>query len=87
MSVLEGMACGKAIISTTVGAIPEVVKKENGILVSPGDVKALSKAMLWYCNDENAVRMAGQANIQLITEQYSMEAMHHKLAEIYASLE
>lgn len=87
MSVLEGMACGKAIISTTVGAIPEVVKKENGILVSPGDVKALSKAMLRYCNDENAVQMAGQANIQLITEQYSMEAMHHKLAEIYASLE
>ena len=29
MAILEGMACGKAIISTTVGAIPEVVKEEN----------------------------------------------------------
>lgn len=38
MSVLEGMASGKAIISTTVGAIPEVIKEQNGILVQPGDV-------------------------------------------------
>ena len=33
MAILEGMACGKAIISTKVGAIPEVVKEENGILI------------------------------------------------------
>ncbi len=36
MSVLEGMACGKAIISSTVGAIPEVVTKDNGILIEAG---------------------------------------------------
>lgn len=46
MAILEGMACGKAIISTTVGAIPEVVKKENGILVQPGDVTALANVTL-----------------------------------------
>ena len=43
MAILEGMACGKAIISTRVGAIPEVVKKDNGILIQPGDVNALAR--------------------------------------------
>lgn len=83
MAILEGMACGKAIISTTVGAIPEVVKEENGILIEPGDIKALTEAMLTYCKDENAVKTAGSVNIQRINEKYSMEAMHRRLKEIY----
>ena len=48
MAILEGMAAGKAIISTTVGAIPEVVTGENGALVEPGDVIALAQALLQY---------------------------------------
>ena len=48
MAILEGMACGKAIISTTVGAIPEVVKEENGILIEPGDIKKLSESKPFY---------------------------------------
>lgn len=48
MAILEGMAAGKAIISTTVGAIPEVVTGGNGTLVEPGDVIALAQALLQY---------------------------------------
>lgn len=55
MAILEGMACGKAIISTTVGAIPEVVKEENGILIEPGDIKKLSEALIGYCIHKRAL--------------------------------
>ena len=83
MAILEGMACGKAIISTTVGAIPEVIKGDSGILVSPGDIEALSQACLIYCKEEKLVEKAGIANIVLIKEKYSMEVMHEKLKNIY----
>ncbi len=86
MAILEGMACGKAIISTTVGAIPEVVKKENGILVDPGDVKALAEAIKKVCSDGEAVEQVGKKNIELINDKYSIKVMHSKLEQIYLSV-
>ena len=86
MAILEGMACGKAIISTMVGAIPEVVKEENGILIEPGDIKALADALLKYCKDENSIKSAGIANRNLIDQKFSMDVMHQKLSAIYSEL-
>lgn len=83
MAILEGMASGKAIISTKVGAIPEVVKSENGILIEPGNVNALEVALKKICLDKGALEAIGKANINLVNEKYSMRAMHQKLAEIY----
>ena len=83
MAILEGMACGKAIISTTVGAIPEVVKEENGILIEPGDIKKLSEALIGYCTNQEMVERTGKNNIALIYTRYSMDAMHQKLAQYY----
>lgn len=36
--ILEAMACGLPIISTPVGAIPDMVENSGGILVHPGDL-------------------------------------------------
>ena len=86
MSILEGMACGKAIISTTVGAIPEVVKEENGILVEPGDVTALAEAIKKCCKDQEMCQHMSEANMKLIQEDYEVGVMHKKLEKIYACL-
>lgn len=86
MAILEGMACGKAIISTRVGAIPEVVNEENGILIQPGDTDALADALCRYCKDEKLVEMTGNTNINLINKKYSMNVMHQKLAQYYISV-
>ena len=61
MSVLEGMACGKAIISSTVGAIPEVVKPENGILIEAGDVNALADALVRCATELEMATSMGKA--------------------------
>lgn len=86
MAILEGMACGKAIISTTVGAIPEVVKQRNGILVKPGDINSLSDALIKCCTDLNMLELMKKENIEKIKNFYSMEYMHYKLGEIYKSV-
>jgi glycosyltransferase involved in cell wall biosynthesis len=41
----EAMACGKPVISTRCGGPEFVVTPETGILVNPGDSKALAEAM------------------------------------------
>lgn len=83
MSILEGMACGKAIISTKVGAIPEVVKDVNGILLTPGDISSLANALIACCRNADMIKKMSEANIVKIEEKYSSTIMHNKLVELY----
>lgn len=83
MAILEGMACGKAIISTTVGAIPEVIKEENGFLINPGDVNGLSEAIIKCAENPELVYSMGKRNIEKIDTSFSMKKMHERLAKIY----
>lgn len=83
MSILEGMAAGKAIISTKVGAIPNVVNSENGILIDAGDVSSLIAAMKLCLNSEEMLRSMSEKNRKKIEEYYNSEKMHALLANYY----
>ena len=43
--VLESLACGTPVVATNVGGIPEVVTKDNGILLPARDADALTTAL------------------------------------------
>jgi glycosyltransferase involved in cell wall biosynthesis len=60
-SVVEAMACGKPIIASDVGGIPDMVGKDAGILVPPGNARALAEAMLRLARDPNLRRLMGKA--------------------------
>jgi glycosyltransferase involved in cell wall biosynthesis len=52
-TVVEALAVGCPVIATTVGGIPEVVRDgENGLLVAPGDSRALATAIRRLLSDD-----------------------------------
>jgi glycosyltransferase involved in cell wall biosynthesis len=51
MAVAEAIARGLPVISTSTGAIPELIRDGAGILVPPGDVPALSAAIAEVLGD------------------------------------
>ena len=43
--LLEAMSCGKPVITTPVGGIPEIVNIERGLFIEPGNVEQLAEKM------------------------------------------
>ena len=86
MSILEGMAAGKAIISTVVGGIPEAVTEENGILITPGDICALTEGLLRCSNDVEMLRDMSRKNREKAEDKFSIRQMHRQLAEYYRQM-
>ena len=59
-SLLDAMACGKPIVATTAGGMPEVVKDgKTGILVPPRDHEAMADAIIRLLTDEAARQEMG----------------------------
>ncbi len=86
MAILEAMAAGKIIISSTVGAIPEVVKDENGFLITPGDVKALASAIIKCSRGGECFEQIAKNNKKKIEEKFSVKQMHTKISNAYKML-
>jgi glycosyltransferase involved in cell wall biosynthesis len=62
MALAEAVARGIPVVSTTAGAIPETVPAAAGVLVPPGDSRALEKALALLLDDAGArARLAANA--------------------------
>ena len=82
--VVESLACGVPVVATTVGVAREVINDANGLLVKPGDEKAMTDAlyqMLNHCREyDKAVIRAG------IADRYTKEAVGKQLTDLYREL-
>jgi glycosyltransferase involved in cell wall biosynthesis len=86
LSVLEAMACGRPVIASSVGGIPELVRNDvEGILVPPGVPDALAEALRQLAADSDlAVRMGAAARERARME-FTPEKHVDGLLRIYQS--
>ena len=85
MFILEALARGNAVISTTVGGIPEVLGDGAGVLVSPGDVDALATALKDLIDDAEARSSLAAAGYERFTQTYSAESVYPRVEQLWLS--
>jgi glycosyltransferase involved in cell wall biosynthesis len=60
VSVFEAMLLGKAVVSSSVGCLSEIVGKNRGLLVEPGNSTQLANALLFLLEDEERIARFGE---------------------------
>jgi glycosyltransferase involved in cell wall biosynthesis len=86
-SLLDAMACGKPIVATTAGGIPEVVRDgETGLLVPPRDPDAMARAIVRLLQDTQLRRTMGEAGLALVRATFSAERMVQETLRVYEAV-
>lgn len=86
IAILEAMSYKHPIISTPVGGIPEIIKtQENGILVTPGNSEEIAKAIKFYMENPNAIKLHGEKGYEVV-QNFFPEKVFSDLSCIYQSL-
>lgn len=81
--IIEAMALGKSIIATSVGAIPEMLADECGMVIPPKNVDALCSALHQVLSDADLrLAMGARAQHKARTE-YSMEKVLEQLVCVW----
>ncbi len=81
--ILEAMACGRAVVSTRLAGIPElVVDGETGTLISPGDTAALTDALQRLLCDRDLRLRYGRTGRARIEQHFQIEDTVSPLVEL-----
>jgi len=84
--IMEAMATGLPIVSTTIGGIPEmVVENETGFLVEPGDAAALADAIEQVIDDRLLARRLGQGGYERAQQLFSIDKNVRELCTLICS--
>ncbi len=85
--ILESMACGCPIVTTDVGAIPEMLDIEHGfnygICVKPKDVVGLKSAIEKMLYDREYASQCGKNAQERVNKEYSMSIVWENLIKIW----
>jgi len=85
--ILEAMACGKPVIATDIGGIPEIIKdKISGILVPPGSVLSLADSIIELLNDKKMQETLGRNARKYIEDRYGLKEVMQSTLNIYKEL-
>jgi glycosyltransferase involved in cell wall biosynthesis len=80
----EAMACELPVVSSTAGALPEVVGKDGaGILVPPRNAPALAQAIRLLLKDPGLRRQIGQTGRRRVIDRFTWEKAARQMVEVY----
>ena len=84
MVLIESMACGTPVIATDLPGVRTVVDDGvDGIVLAPGDAKALAAALSRLVTDREEARAMGRAGREKILREYRWELIGDRLEALY----
>ncbi len=82
--ITESFACGKPVVATNVGGIPEHVRPmENGLLVPAGDSYALAERITFLLDNPDLIRQLGESGLCAVEQQYTRQRFFERTEEVY----
>jgi glycosyltransferase involved in cell wall biosynthesis len=85
--LLESMAAGAPTVATRVGGTPEaLVHEQTGLLVPPGDSRAIADAVARLLDNRPLARQLGHAARRLVEDQFSVDRMVQSTQDLYGEL-
>jgi len=83
-SLLDAMACSRAIVATRAGGIPEVVEDGvTGRLVAPREAGELAQALVALLKNESLRKRMGAAGFARVSERFTVDRMVTQTAAAY----
>ena len=87
LAVLEAMRAGVPVVATDVGSVAEaVVTEETGLLVKPGDTRALVGGLRRLLDDPELRRRMGQRGRERALERFTIERRAAEFERLYEDL-
>jgi glycosyltransferase involved in cell wall biosynthesis len=87
LSVMEAMASGLPIVSTSVGGVPDLFESgKEGLMLQAGDIQGLSNAMASLLRNREARRSLGMAAARRARKNYDVPKMVQAYEELYENL-
>lgn len=85
LPAIEAMACATPVVTTTGGALPEVVGPDGlaALLVAPGDPQAMADAIGHALDDPQLRARMGAAGRDRVVQRYTWTAAARRTAEVY----
>lgn len=85
MAIAEAMAVGRAVVSTRVGGIPELVgERKGGFLCASRDVDCIIDAILKFKDQPELMEHFGAYNRNRVEQQFSLTILAKRLHKIYS---
>jgi glycosyltransferase involved in cell wall biosynthesis len=85
--VVEAMACGKPVVATRTGGIPELVKEgETGYLVPFGSPEAISERLLLLLGDRDMRASMGRRGRESVEKHFTWHAVAERTKSAYDEL-
>jgi glycosyltransferase involved in cell wall biosynthesis len=86
ITILEAMACGKAVVATDCGGIPEIVfNGYNGLLVKPDNAEELARDILKILDNYEFKRKM-EKNSMKFAQKYNWNIIGKRTLELYQKL-
>lgn len=85
MVLPQAMASGAPVVASSIGGITEVIEESGryGILISPGDLEALTRELDRLLRDDESRARLGAAARQRVLDEYTLERMVERTLEVY----
>ena len=84
LAALEALACGRPLLVSDMGGLPELVRSGAGLTFTSGDVESAAAHIRSLVDDDALARELGSAALEFARTELTSQAHLEKLEEVYS---